>query len=111
MQEGGRETAKLPPTQLQAARSHDVPQNGALAVAACAGSHSHSCQQTEVNSLQTLLCRRLISFICNLWQFLLFLAQKTCWRSLLSSKGTIKNKELLSIPFEVQFAAVKLQEN
>lgn len=73
--------------------------------------HSHSCQQTEVNRLQTLLCRRWFSFICNLWQFLLFLAQKTCWRSLPSSEGTIKNKESLSIPFEVQFAAVKLQEN
>lgn len=111
VQEGGREMAKLSPTQLQAPNSHDVPQNGALAVAAFMGFHSHSCQQTEVNSRQTLLCRRWISFICNLWQFLLFLAQKTCWRSLPSSAGTIKNKESLSIPFEVQFAAVKLQEN
>lgn len=40
MHEGGRETANLPPAQLQAADSHDVPQNGALAVAACVGYHS-----------------------------------------------------------------------
>lgn len=42
----------------KAASSHDGPQTSALAGAACAGSHSHSCQQAEVNSLQTLLCRR-----------------------------------------------------